>query len=162
MAYKFTGRFHEAEDLTQEIFLKVYKALESYDKEQEFCGWLIGITRNACIDFYRRSKRERLIMGGNSDEIKNFKFEGLSPQGNLEAAERSMLIRKSLKELPDELRAVLILRDLKGLSYGEIVQELNLAEGTVKSRIYRGRLELAARLRGVFRPIDNGGKECTK
>ncbi len=149
LAYKFTGRFEEAEDLTQDVFFKVYKALDSYKREQDFSWWLVSISRNACIDYYRSVKRERKVLSGELTDLKNFKFQGLSPQGNLEAAERSKALRQSLNELPDDLRTVLVLRDLKGLSYREIADQLNLAEGTVKSRIHRGRAELAAKIKGV-------------
>lgn len=146
IAYKFTGRFEEAEDLTQEVFLKVYKALDSYKKEQEFYWWLVSISRNTCIDYYRSARRQRKVITDNLEKIKNFKFDGLSPQGSMEAAERSRTLRESLSRLPDDLRTVLIMRDLKGLSYKEIADELHLAEGTVKSRIHRGRAELAEKL----------------
>jgi RNA polymerase sigma-70 factor (ECF subfamily) len=148
IAYKFTGRFEEAEDLTQEVFFKVYKALQSYKKEQDFSWWLVSISRNACIDYYRSVKRERKILSGDVTDLKNFKFQGLTPQGNIEAAERSRSLRRSLGELPEDLRHVLILRDLQGLSYKEIADQLNLAEGTVKSRIHRGRAELADKIKG--------------
>ena len=161
IAYKFTGSFHEAEDLTQDIFLKVYRALDSYDRSQDFTAWLVGVSRNACIDHYRRVKREKLVMSGDADELKNFKFDGLSPQGTLEAVERASMVRRTLRELPDDLRTVLILRDLKGLSYGEIVEQLKLAEGTVKSRIHRGRLELAEKLKG-FMSAGEEAKQCHK
>ena len=65
IAYKFTGRFEEAEDLAQEVFFKVYKALHSYKKEQDFSWWLVSISRNACIDYYRSVKRERKILSGD-------------------------------------------------------------------------------------------------
>ena len=149
IAYKFTGRFEEAEDLTQEVFFKVYKALHSYKKEQDFSWWLVSISRNACIDYYRSVKRERKILSGDVNDLKNFKFQGLTPQGNMEAAERSRSLRQSLSELPEDLRHVLILRDLQGLSYREIADQLELAEGTVKSRIHRGRAELADKIKGL-------------
>src|SRR5215470_16983995 len=76
IAYKFTGRFEEAEDLTQEVFLKVYKALDSYKKEQDFSWWLVSISRNACIDYYRSTKRERKLLSQGLDKIKDFKFDG--------------------------------------------------------------------------------------
>lgn len=149
IAYKFTGRFEEAEDLTQEVFFKVYKALHSYKKEQDFSWWLVSISRNACIDYYRSVKRERKILSSDVNDLKNFKFQGLTPQGNMEAAERSRTLRNSLGELAEDLRHVLILRDLQGLSYKEIADQLNLAEGTVKSRIHRGRAELADKIKGI-------------
>lgn len=149
IAYKFTGRFEEAEDLTQEVFFKVYKALHSYKKEQDFSWWLVSISRNACIDYYRSVKRERKIVSGDINDLKNFRFQGMTPQGNMEAAERSKALRQSLSELPDDLRRVLILRDLQGKSYKEIADELSLAEGTVKSRIHRGRAELAEKIKGI-------------
>jgi RNA polymerase sigma-70 factor (ECF subfamily) len=149
IAYKFTGRFEEAEDLTQEVFLKVYKALETYKKEQEFSWWLVSVSRNACIDYYRSTKRERKLLSHGLDKIKDFKFEGLSPEGSMQAAERSKTLRQSLSELPDDLRTVLVLRDLKGMSYKEIADQLGLVEGTVKSRIHRGRAELAEKIKGI-------------
>lgn len=149
IAFKFTGRFEEAEDLTQEVFFKVYKALHSYKREQDFSWWLVSISRNACIDYYRSTKREKKVLSSDLNELKNFKFHGLSPQGNMEATERSKALRESLGELPDDLRRVLILRDLQGLSYKEIADQLNLAEGTVKSRIHRGRTELAEKIKGI-------------
>jgi RNA polymerase sigma-70 factor (ECF subfamily) len=149
IAYKFTGRFEEAEDLTQEVFLKVYKALDTYKKEQDFSWWLVSVSRNACIDYYRSTKRERKLMSQGLDKIKDFKFEGLSPEGTLQAAERSKALRNSLSELPDDLRTVLVLRDLKGMSYKEIADQLGLVEGTVKSRIHRGRAELAEKIKGT-------------
>jgi RNA polymerase sigma-70 factor (ECF subfamily) len=149
IAYKFTGRFEEAEDLTQEVFFKVYKALQSYKKEQDFSWWLVSISRNACIDYYRSTKREKKVLSSDLNELKNYKAHGLSPQGNMEANERSKALRESLGELPDDLRRVLILRDLQGLSYKEIADQLNLAEGTVKSRIHRGRAELAEKIKGI-------------
>ena len=149
IAYKFTGRFEEAEDLTQEVFLKVYKALDSYKKEQDFSWWLVSISRNACIDYYRSTKREKKLLIHGLDKVRDFKFQGLTPEGNLEAAERSKTLRQSLKDLPDDLRTVLVLRDLKGLSYKEIADQLGLVEGTVKSRIHRGRAELAEKIKGI-------------
>lgn len=149
IAFKFTGRFEEAEDLTQEVFLKVFKALATYKKEQDFSWWLVSISRNACIDYYRSVKRERKILSDNFDKLKEFRFEGLSPQGNMEAAERSKALRDRLNELSEDLRTVLILRDLKGLSYKEIADQLGLVEGTVKSRIHRGRAELAEKIKGI-------------
>lgn len=153
IAYKFTGRFEEAEDLTQEVFFKVYKALNSYKKEQEFSLWLVSISRNACIDYYRSMKRERKMVCSDVNDLRNFRFQGLSPQGNLEAAERTRALRDRLSELPDDLRRILILRDLQGLSYKEIADNLGLAEGTVKSRIHRGRAELAEKIKSVL-PIE--------
>lgn len=159
MAYRFTGCYHEAEDLTQDIFLKVFKSLETYDRQQEFFGWLAGITRNACIDHYRRTRRERLMDDRESVELEHTACPGPSPHGRLEAAERSSMVRRGLKELPPDMRTVLVLRDLMGLSYGEITEQLGLTEGTVKSRIHRGRLELAEKLRRLL-PPDSRPKEC--
>jgi len=147
MAYKFTGRFEEAEDLSQEIFLKAYRALSTYDEDQDFFGWLVGITRNACIDHYRRAKREKMVLSGDLGEMREIASHGPSPYGYMEAAERAKIVRQGLDELPVDLRTALIMRDLKGLSYREITVRLNISEGTVKSRIHRGRAELARRMK---------------
>lgn len=148
MAYKFTGRFEEAEDLTQDIFLKAFRALESYDRAQDFFAWLAGITRNACIDHYRRARRERLVLSGSLTEMQEVPSASFSPYGRAETAETARLVRQGLSELPGGLRSVLVLRDLRGLSYREIALQLALSEGTVKSRIHRGRAELARKIRG--------------
>jgi RNA polymerase sigma-70 factor (ECF subfamily) len=148
LAYKFVGRHDEAEDLTQDIFLKIFKALHTFDRRANFQTWLISISRNLCIDHYRSVRKERETMAREVDasDLKPVSREQ-SPHRYVEQQDLRQLIRRALAELPITLREAVVLRDLKEFSYQEIADKLGLPEGTVKSRINRGRLELARQLR---------------
>jgi RNA polymerase sigma-70 factor (ECF subfamily) len=148
LAYKFVGRHDEAEDLTQDIFLKIFKALHTFDRRANFQTWLISISRNLCIDHYRSVRKERETMAREVDasELTPVSREQ-SPHRYVEQQDLRQLIRQALAELPPTLREAVVLRDLKEFSYQEIADKLGLPEGTVKSRINRGRLELARQLR---------------
>lgn len=148
LAYKFVGRHDEAEDLTQDIFLKIFKALHTFDRRANFQTWLISISRNLCIDHYRSVRKERETMARDVDasELMPVSRER-SPHMHVEQRDLRHLIRRALAELPVTLREAVVLRDLKEFSYQEIADRLGLPEGTVKSRINRGRLELARQLR---------------
>jgi len=148
LAYRFVGRHDEAEDLTQEIFLKIFKALRTFDQRANFQTWLISISRNLCIDHYRSVRKERETMARDVDasELSPVSRER-SPYGQLEQLDLRQIIKRALAELPRTLREAVVLRDLKEFSYQEIADQLGLPEGTVKSRINRGRLELARQLR---------------
>ena len=148
IAYKFVGRHDQAEDLAQEVFLKLFRSLDTFDRRANFQTWLISVSRNLCIDHYRRVRKEREIVDTDVDA------DALSPaspdQGPLAALEqrdRVALLRQALAALPESLRAAVVMRDLQELSYQEIAERLRLPEGTVKSRINRGRTELARRLK---------------
>jgi RNA polymerase sigma-70 factor (ECF subfamily) len=148
LAYKFVGRHDEAEDLAQDIFLKIFRALHTFDRRANFQTWLISISRNLCIDHYRSVRKERETMARDVDasELSPVSRER-GPHTQLEHLDLKHLIKKALAELPPSLREAVILRDLQEFSYQEIAGQLNLPEGTVKSRINRGRLELARQLR---------------
>jgi RNA polymerase sigma-70 factor (ECF subfamily) len=148
LAYKFVGRHDEAEDLTQDIFLKIFKALHTFDRRANFQTWLISISRNLCIDHYRSVRKERQTIARDVDasELSPATKER-GPLAQLEQIDLKDLIRRALAELPESLRTAVVLRDLQEYSYQEIADELHLPEGTVKSRINRGRLELARQLR---------------
>jgi RNA polymerase sigma-70 factor (ECF subfamily) len=148
VAYKFVGRHDEAEDLTQDIFLKIFKALGTFDRRANFQTWIISISRNLCIDHYRSVRKERQTIARDIDagELQ----PASSDRGPYAAAEHQdlrALLRQALQTLPLTLRTAVILRDLQELSYQEIADRLGLPEGTVKSRINRGRIELARQLR---------------
>ena len=151
VAYTFVGRHEEAEDLTQEIFLKVFKALGTFDRRANFQTWLVSVARNLCIDHYRRVRRERETFDRGVD------VADLSPAASdpdpiarLQHVDRRELLRQALRGVPAVLREAVVLRDMQELAYDEIARRLALPVGTVKSRISRGRRELArqiARLR---------------
>jgi RNA polymerase sigma-70 factor (ECF subfamily) len=148
VAYKFVGRHEEAEDLTQDIFLKVFRSLDTFDRRANFQTWLISVSRNLCIDHYRsvRKERETMDRGVDASELSPVS-SGESPIAALEQADRVMLLREALGALPETLRSAVIMRDIQELSYQEIADSLRLPEGTVKSRINRGRTELARQIR---------------
>jgi RNA polymerase sigma-70 factor (ECF subfamily) len=149
LAYRFSGRVDEAEDLTQEIFVKVYQALDRFEpKDGSFGTWLGTVARNHAIDHYRRRREERLRRADSPEILDVQPASGESPLRRLEREERVQLVRRGLRALPRQLREPLILCDLQGLPYDEIASTLELPLGTVKSRINRGRLELAKRLAG--------------
>jgi len=148
LAYKFVGRHDEAEDLTQDIFLKIFKALHTFDRRANFQTWLISISRNLCIDHYRSVRKERETMARDVDASSLAPVaRERGPYGQLEQADLRRLILKALDELPAALAEAVKMRDLQEYSYQEIADQLGLPEGTVKSRINRGRLELARQVR---------------
>ena len=148
IAYKFVGRHDEAEDLTQDVFLKVFKSLRTFDRRANFSTWLISVSRNLCIDHYRSARRERETINRDVDPSDLTPVApGVSAYGRLEHRDRVSLLRAALVELPPTLRTAVMLRDIQELTYQEIADRLDLPEGTVKSRINRGRTELARQIR---------------
>ena len=147
VAYKFVGRHDEAEDLTQDVFLKIFKALKTFDRRANFQTWLISISRNLCIDHYRSVRKERESVDRSVDAGDlALPSGGIDPLTALERTDRRAFLQKALVELPPTLRAAVLLRDIRELSYQEIAERLSLPEGTVKSRINRGRHELARQI----------------
>ena len=151
IAYKFVGRHDEAEDLTQDVFLKLFKSLATFDRRANFSTWLISVSRNLCIDHYRSTRREHDVVTHDIDVVTLAQPAGAeSPHMLMERRDRVALLRDALDKLAPSLRTAVMLRDIQELSYQEIAERLGVPEGTVKSRINRGRTELArqiARLR---------------
>lgn len=148
VAYKFVGKHDEAEDLTQDIFLKIFKSLETFDRRANFQTWLISVSRNLCIDHYRsvRKERETIDRDVDANELTPAAADA-SPIAALEQRDRVTLLRDALASLPEALRTAVVMRDIQECSYQEIADRLQLPEGTVKSRINRGRTELARQIR---------------
>jgi len=150
LAYRFTSSTEAAEDLTQEVFIRVYKTLDQYDqKHGDLANWLMRLARNLIIDDYRR--RQRNPQDSMAEDVDDHTFHlravGGSAQRELERRELREQIQEGIDKLPPDLRTCVILRDIEELTYQEIVDLLNIPEGTVKSRINRGRIELAKILR---------------
>src|SRR5712691_11678361 len=156
IGYKFTGRHDDAEDLTQEIFLKVFRSLEKFNRDADFSTWLSSVARNFCIDHYRASKREREVLVEDLVAFDLAPASSGNPHRALEDQDRRSFLRRGLDMLPDKLREAVVLRDLQGLSYQEMADRLRLPEGTVKSRINRGREELARLLLRAQQPPRRG------
>jgi len=150
ICYRFTGSNADAQDLTQEVFLRVFKSLASFRSATgSFTVWLTRLTRNLLIDHYRRTKADRST-GSIEDHLPVLEEKSAvsgRTEGMVAGREASELLQSALQKLSPELRETVILRDLEELEYREIAQALEIPEGTVKSRLNRGRAELARVLR---------------
>ncbi len=146
ICYRFTGNGTDAEDLSQDVFLRVYRTLGSYRSAHGgFATWVTSVTRNLLIDHYRRSKRDRATdsLDDKLTVVENKESTARRPDEQALLGELSGQVQTALTKLSPDLREAVILRDLQQLEYGEIQRVLSVPEGTVKSRINRGRIELA-------------------
>jgi RNA polymerase sigma-70 factor (ECF subfamily) len=145
LSYRYTNRIDEAEDLTQEILIRIYQNLKSYRPEAgSLQNWILRVARNMLIDHYRQVRR--YPQAGGSEELENLNIGDdriPDPQRASEQQEAARFLQRGLQALSPELKEAIILRDLEGMAYQEIADMLGVPEGTVKSRINRGRLELA-------------------
>jgi RNA polymerase sigma factor (sigma-70 family) len=162
LCYRFVERADQAEDLTQDVFVKVFRNLNNYKPETgSFVTWLMSVSRNLLIDHYRQSKDERATVSASADEdeehslLETFQTSTPSPEAEMDRLEKVATLRRGLRKLSPELREAVILRDIEELSYQEIGAILRIPDGTVKSRINRGRIELARYLQ-KFRPRTQG------
>ncbi|MBV8864119.1 MAG: sigma-70 family RNA polymerase sigma factor [Acidobacteriaceae bacterium] len=150
ICYRFTNRDSEAQDLTQEVFLRIFRTLGSFRAgEGSFTVWLTRLTRNLLVDHYRRTKQERVTEGIEEklSVLEEKTAQHSRTEGLLAGREAGELLQAALQKLSPELREAVILRDLQELEYREIAHVLSVPEGTVKSRLNRGRSELAKVLR---------------
>jgi RNA polymerase sigma-70 factor (ECF subfamily) len=150
LAYRFTSRADSAEDLTQDVFVRVYRSLDQYNPKQgDLQNWLMRLARNLIIDDYR--KRQRAPQDDIADDLDDHKYHLRSAENSvqreMERRELGAQVQSGIDKLSADLRTCVILRDIEELSYQEIVDLLKIPEGTVKSRINRGRIELAKILR---------------
>jgi len=148
LCYRFTGSGQQAQDLTQEVFLRVFRTLKSFRSTEGSLGtWLARLTRNLLIDHYRRSRQERVTDSIEERLPMMEEAGGAPPDQALAGREASEVLQRALQKLSPDLREAVILRDLEEMEYREIAQVLEIPEGTVKSRINRGRAELGRLLR---------------
>lgn len=152
VAYQFTGRADEAEELTQEIFLHLWSALGTFDASGSLPAWLQRVARNYAIDHYRKRRRERSMVVDSAESeglvaVARDATGGADPHRALEEKDLAGWLRRSIDRLPSDLGQAVILRDLQEMSYEEMAEMLGIPLGTVKSRINRGRLELAKLLK---------------
>jgi RNA polymerase sigma-70 factor (ECF subfamily) len=151
LCYRFTGSSPESQDLTQEVFVRVFRTLKSFrSSEGSFGTWLTRVTRNLLIDHYRRTRQER-VTDSIEEQLPVLEQAGsgvgMRPDEALAGREASEILQAALQKLSPDLREAVILRDLQEMEYREIADVLGIPEGTVKSRINRGRAELARLLR---------------
>ena len=157
LCFRFTGSQTDAEDLTQEVFLKMYRNLANFDPSKGgFTTWLTTLTRNLLVDNYRRSRMDRV--SDSLDETLDGEDDGptkaerltdgrASQEKHVAGLELRGQIQAALKQVSPELREAVILRDIEDMDYKDIAEVLGVPQGTVKSRISRGRAELARLLK---------------
>ena len=163
ICYRFAGSPDDAQDLTQDVFIKMYRTLNSYDVERgAFMTWVTTITRNLLVDHFRKSKQDRMTYSLDSAPSEHEDAMPLSeqipdktapPDSRVHNRETRETIHRALQKLSPDLREAVILRDLQDMDYREIATILKVPEGTVKSRINRGRAELARLLQRTYRQV---------
>jgi RNA polymerase sigma factor (sigma-70 family) len=164
ICYRFAGSAEDADDLTQEVFIKMYKTLDSYDVDRgAFMTWVTTITRNLLVDHFRKGKHDRLTDSLDASPVQEEEGRSLSeqiedkgttsPDEQVRSREAGEAVHEALQKLSPELREAVILRDLQDMDYKEIAGVLKVPEGTVKSRINRGRVELARLLSRTYRQV---------
>ena len=151
LCFRFTNSAQEAQDLTQDVFLRVFKTIKTFrSAEGSFHTWLARVTRNLLIDHYRRTRQER-VTDSIEEQLPMLQETGVAaaarPDQVLAGREASDILEATLQKLSPDLREAVILRDLQEMEYREIANVLDIPEGTVKSRLNRGRAELARLLK---------------
>ena len=147
LALRTVGNPEDAADMTQEAFLRAYRAIGSFRGESKLSVWLYRLTTNVCIDFLRSKGRKptvSLTVESEDEEPQELDVadDRFDPEENFQRKELRRAVQRGLASLPEEYRVILILRELNGLSYAEIGETLQLEEGTVKSRLFRARKKL--------------------
>ena len=162
ICYRFAGSGDDAEDLTQEVFIKMYRTLTTYDHTKgAFATWVTTITRNLLVDHFRKGKQQRLTdsidaTSEHEDAVplsEQIQDQSAPPDARVRSREVGETVHAALGKLSPELREAVILRDLQDMDYKEIAVTLKVPEGTVKSRINRGRVELARLLQRTYRQV---------
>ena len=163
ICYRFAGSADDAQDLTQEVFIKIYRTLATYDTNKgAFATWITTITRNLLVDHFRKTKQDRMTDSLDAAPSKHEDAQPLSdriedksarPDSRVRSREVGETVHAALAKLSPELREAVILRDLQDMDYREIATSLKVPEGTVKSRINRGRVELARLLQRTYRQV---------
>lgn len=143
LAYRMLGSLEEAEDASQEIFLRAYTRLASFDRTRRFSTWLLSIASNYCIDLLRRRRFAWLTL---DDVAFTLPSAELGPEGSALRSEQRESVQRALQQLPEHYRLVMILRYWHDMSYDEIEQTTGLTESTIKTRLHRARLMLAEAL----------------
>ncbi|HEY7352219.1 MAG TPA: sigma-70 family RNA polymerase sigma factor [Terriglobales bacterium] len=163
ICYRFAGSPDDAQDLTQEVFIRMYRTLNSYDFERgAFMTWVTTLTRNLLVDHFRKTKQDRMTdsLDANPSDHEDamplgdrIPDQGPAPDSGVQSREARETVHLALQKLSPELREAVILRDLQDMDYKEIATVLKVPEGTVKSRINRGRAELARLLQRTYRQV---------
>jgi RNA polymerase sigma-70 factor (ECF subfamily) len=155
--YRITHRYEEAHDLAQEIFVKVYLALDRYDPKYQFSTWLFRIAQNASIDALRKKSISEVSMartiGGDEEKEREFADGGVSPERAMKNKQLSAAIDTAVRNLPPDYRELIQLRHFAELSYEEIASMKKLPLGTVKNKLFRARNLLKEELGEFVEPL---------
>lgn len=150
IAYGMLSDREDAYDAAQEVFVRVYKSIESFKEKSSFTTWLYRITTNICSDILRKRQKSNNVISMNQSVEENKEIDiiddALTPEENVELSERQKAVRTAISELKDEYRVVITLCDIEEMSYDEIAEILKVPKGTVKSRINRARISLKKKL----------------
>ncbi len=148
IALRMLGNYDDAGDLSQEVLIRIYKSIGSFKEQSSFSTWIYRITTNVCLDEIRKRKNRKIISLDEEIRLEDgemkrqIESEEPSPEETAEAKDLKKIVNDAIGKLSEEHRIVIVLRDLQGLSYEEIAEVLKCPEGTVKSRINRGRQAL--------------------
>jgi RNA polymerase sigma-70 factor (ECF subfamily) len=163
LCYRFAGSADDAQDLTQEVFIKMYRTLKSYEPGRgALMTWVTTITRNLLVDHFRKTKQDRVTDSLDAPVSEHEDAMALSDRipdkapaadAGVQSRETRETVHHALQKLSPELREAVVLRDLQDMDYREIATVLKIPEGTVKSRINRGRAELARLLQRTYRQV---------
>ena len=163
ICYRFAGSSDDAQDLTQDVFIKMYRTLGSYDMQRgAFMTWVTTVTRNLLVDHFRKHKQDRMTdsmdapVSDHEDAMplgQQIPDAAPPPDAHVRSSETKEMVHRALQKLSPELREAVVLRDLQDMDYKEIAAVLKVPEGTVKSRINRGRAELGRLLQRTYRQV---------
>ncbi len=146
LAFSMVKDEEDAKELTQEVFIKVYTSIQGFSGRSSLSTWLYRITYNLCLDYLKKNRKKKLLTQSLDDseniELLSLKADTQTPEEALEAAEIRADIKEGLRTLPQEQRILIEFKDVLGLSYEEILEVTGLKSGTLKSRLFRGRLTL--------------------
>ncbi len=148
IALRMTANQDDAEDMTQEIMIKIFRSLSSFKGNSKFSTWIYRVAVNTCLDELKKKKNKKHlsldaeISGDDGENQIEIKDDSPSPEKLAEQNELRDMVAAAVKLLSDEHRAVIVLRDIRGMSYSEIAEILGCSDGTVKSRISRARAQL--------------------
>ena len=163
ICYRFAGSVDDAQDLTQEVFIKMYRTLNTYDIERgAFMTWVTTMARNLLVDHFRKTKQDRVTdsldapLSEREDAMplsEQLQDSAVPPDARAQSQQVGETVHRALQKLSPDLREAVILRDLQDMDYKEIATVLKVPEGTVKSRINRGRAELARLLQRTYKQV---------
>ncbi len=156
IAYRMLGNLEDANDVTQEALIKIYRSIDKFEGKSSFSTWVYSVVSNTCIDLIRKNKKSNVVYLEQHDASgeNNYRIEvadeSNSPEYLLERKEIQTIIHDAINQLKFDQREIIILRDINGFSYQEIANILKCSEGTVKSRISRARGSLKLLLSKKF------------